>query len=166
MFAFLHLRAFTYKPYRPFHDPRSKAPPPTPTPRWRSLGHALDFRETFREIYVGWIYILDKMRGREPTPDIGARRNAHYESAFGRPRPSNLPSGKGLENGPSDVEKGLLSPSGNRLDTRDDMAWLGPAGYSRREKSEGLEVQIEKELERRGYGSRACTPASFIRTFD
>ncbi|KAJ6558437.1 organic solute transporter Ostalpha-domain-containing protein [Mycena vulgaris] len=154
MFAFLHLRAFSYKPYRPFHDPKSKTPLPTPTPRLRSLGHVLDFRETFREIRAGWIYILDRMRGREPTPDIGARRNAHYESAFGRPRPSNLPSGKGLrEHGQNDVEKGLLSPSGIQLEPREDTPWLGLAGYSRREKSEGLEVQIEKELERRGYGS-------------
>ncbi|KAJ7496997.1 organic solute transporter Ostalpha-domain-containing protein [Mycena latifolia] len=154
LFAFLHLRAFSYKPYRPFHDPKSKAPPPTPTPRLRSLGHALDFRETLREIRLGWVYIWDKMRGREPTPDMGARRNAHYESAFGRPRPSNLPTNKGMgEIGQSDVEKGLLSPMGIQMETREDTLWLGLGGYSRREKSEGLEVQIEKELERRGYGS-------------
>ncbi|KAJ7125042.1 organic solute transporter Ostalpha-domain-containing protein, partial [Mycena epipterygia] len=152
LFAFLHLRAFTYKPYRPFHDPRSKAPPPTPTPRLRSLGNALDFRETFREIHVGWIYILDKIRGREPTPDMGARRIAHYESAFGRPRPSNLPTSKGLGES-DDVEKGFLSPSAIQMETREDTSWLGLGGYNRREKSEGLEVQIERELERRGYGS-------------
>ncbi|KAJ7729523.1 organic solute transporter Ostalpha-domain-containing protein [Mycena maculata] len=150
-FAFLHLRAFSYKPYRPFHDPKSKAPPPTPTPRLRSLGHVLDFRETFREIHAGWIYILDKMRGREPTPDIGARRIAHYESAFGRPRPSNLPTSKGVgETG--DAEKGLLSSSGVPREIVDEMpSWLGP--LSRREKSESLEVQIQRELERRGYES-------------
>ncbi|KAF8178538.1 organic solute transporter Ostalpha-domain-containing protein [Mycena galopus ATCC 62051] len=106
-FAFLHLRAFSYKPYKPFHDPRSKAPPPTPTPRWRSLCHAFDFRETFREIRAGW----------------------------------NL--------GETDAEKGLLSPSGVQLET----PWLEIPGRNRREKSEALEVQIEKELERRGYGS-------------
>ncbi|KAJ7129004.1 organic solute transporter Ostalpha-domain-containing protein [Mycena crocata] len=154
LFAFLHLKAFSYKPYRPFHDPKSKAPPPVPTPRLRSLGHALDFRETFREIRVGWIYILDKMRGREPTPDMGARRIAHYESAFGRPRPSNLPTSKGFDGSdPNDAEKGLLAPSARQLESRDDTPWLGLPGYERREKSEALEVQIERELQRRGYGS-------------
>ncbi|KAJ7502904.1 organic solute transporter Ostalpha-domain-containing protein [Mycena galericulata] len=148
LFAFLHLRAFSYKPYQPFHDPKSKQPPPTPTPRLRSLGHVLDFRETFREIRVGCVYILDKMRGREPTPDMGVRRIAHYESAFGRPRPSNLRPSTGLgESRPNDVEKGLL-------ESREGMpSWLGVPEHSRREKSESLEVQIQKELERRGYGS-------------
>ncbi|KAJ7188601.1 organic solute transporter Ostalpha-domain-containing protein [Mycena filopes] len=151
LFAFLHLRAFSYKPYRPFHDPKSKAPPPTKTPRLRSLANVMDFRETFREIRAGWIYIVDKMRGREPTPDVGARRFAHYESAFGRPRPSNLPS-KLAEN--ADAEKGLLSPSGRHTESMEDVPRLGMPGYTnRREKSEGLEIQIERELERRGYGS-------------
>ncbi|KAJ7039115.1 organic solute transporter Ostalpha-domain-containing protein [Mycena alexandri] len=145
LFAFLHLRAFSYKPYRPYHDPKSKAPPPTKTPRLRSLANVMDFRETFREIRTGCIYIVDKIRGREPTPDVGARRFAHYESAFGRPRPSNLPTSKMAENG--DAEKGLLS-------NREDVPRLGLPGHSnRREKSEGLEIQIERELERRGYGS-------------
>ncbi|KAJ7287291.1 DUF300-domain-containing protein [Mycena rebaudengoi] len=146
LFGFLHLRAFPYKPYRPIHDPKSKTPPPTPTPRLRSLGHVLDFRETFREIRIGWIYIWDKMCGREPTPDKGARRIAHYESAFGRPRPSDLPkiltdTGRSEANA---AEKGLLSPS------KPKERWLG---HDRREKSESLEVQIARELQRRGYDS-------------
>ncbi|KAJ7244199.1 organic solute transporter Ostalpha-domain-containing protein [Mycena haematopus] len=148
LFAFLHLRAFSYKPYKPFHDPRSKVPPPTPTPRWRSLGHAFDFRETFREIHAGWVYITDKIRGREPTPDHGARRVAHYANVFERPRQSHLPTDKSLGN--TEAEKGLLSPSGVQLET---PPWLEIPGRNRREKSEALEVQIEKELERRGYGS-------------
>ncbi|KAJ7074400.1 organic solute transporter Ostalpha-domain-containing protein [Mycena amicta] len=150
LFAFLHLKAFSYKPYRPFYDPKSKSQPPTPTPRLRSLGHALDFRETFREIHAGWVYVIDKMKGREPTPDKGARRFAHYESAFGRPRPSNLPTGKALHDAPaqSELEKGLLQTEADR-----DISWLKLPADARREKSEDLEIQIERELERRGYGS-------------
>jgi hypothetical protein len=30
--------------------------------------------------------MFDKMRGKEPKPDFGARRTAHYEVAFGRSR--------------------------------------------------------------------------------
>ncbi|KAJ6497755.1 organic solute transporter Ostalpha-domain-containing protein [Mycena sanguinolenta] len=147
LFAFLHLRAFSYKPYKPFHDPRSKLPPPTQTPRWRSLGHAFDFRETFREIRAGWVYITDKIRGREPTPDYGARRVAHYANVFERPRQSHLPTDK---MGETDAEKELLSPSAVQMET---PPWLEIPRSNRRERSETLEVQIEKELERRGYGS-------------
>ncbi|KAF7375876.1 hypothetical protein MSAN_00002000 [Mycena sanguinolenta] len=147
LFAFLHLRAFSYKPYKPFHDPRSKAPLPTQTPRWRSLGHAFDFRETLREIRAGWVYITDKLRGREPTPDYGARRVAHYANVFERPRQSHLPTDK---MGEPDSEKELLSPSAVQMEP---PPWLEIPRGNRRERSETLEVQIEKELERRGYGS-------------
>ncbi|KAK7057504.1 organic solute transporter Ostalpha-domain-containing protein [Favolaschia claudopus] len=147
LFGFLHLSAFSYKPYKPFHDPKSKAPPPTPTPRLRALGHAFDFRETFREIRAGWGYMIDRMRGREPAPDYGARRIAHYETVFDRPRQPNLPTNKDSKD---DDEKELLAPSRVVMET---PPWLEIPGRDRREKSEALEVQIEKELERRGYGS-------------
>nr|GAT46121.1 predicted protein [Mycena chlorophos] len=147
-FAFLHLKAFSYKPYRPFHDPKSKVPPPTPTPRLRSLAHAFDFRETGREIRAGWVYIMDKMSGREPTPDRGARRFAHYESAFGRPRPANLATSN-LKVEELDLEKGLRSPPAAGA----EYPWLRLPGDNRREKSEDLEIQINRELEMRGYGS-------------
>ncbi|KAF8200721.1 organic solute transporter Ostalpha-domain-containing protein [Pholiota molesta] len=90
LFAFLHIRAFTYKPYSQLSDGN---PYPSRTPQWRSLGHAMDFRETFREIWVGCIYMFDSMRGKEPTPDFGVIREVHYRSAFGRQRPyqTNLP---------------------------------------------------------------------------
>ncbi|KAF7321521.1 hypothetical protein MKEN_00673000 [Mycena kentingensis (nom. inval.)] len=151
LFGFLHLKAFSYKPYRPFHDPKSNKPPPQQTPRLRALAHAMDFRETFRELKAACVYLLDRIKGREPTPDRGARRLAHYEGAFDRTRPSNLPTSKvATENLDTDLEKGLLprvqQPSNN-------VPWLKLPGDDRREKSEDLEVQIGKELERRGYGS-------------
>ncbi|RDB24739.1 hypothetical protein Hypma_007940 [Hypsizygus marmoreus] len=161
IFAFLHIRAFTYKPYRPFHAPSSTEPPPKRTPRLRSLGHAMDFRETFREIWVGWIYILDKMRGKEPTHDLGARRIAHYEEAFGRPRASRLAQdsdiGKGDEKRTATLP-GVEVEVGEVVDAGEERQWLGLGdnygyglGYIKREKSDGLQVQIERELERRGY---------------
>lgn len=132
----------------------------------------MDFRETFREIWNGCIYIFDKMRGREPTPDVGARRVAHYEGAFGKPR-SQLNGGK-MANG-SDIRK---ETNGRKKHTPvpvvrveveesaeaeigEERQWLGLGdnyGYGlgkvKREKSDGLEEQIERELQRRGYGSR------------
>lgn len=123
----------------------------------------MDFRDTFREIWIGWIYILDRMRGREPTPDRGARRVAHLEAALGKTRPSRF----GADLGDTKNEKSTTNAVEVEVEQRVDVdvsgerQWLGVGddygyglGYSRREKSDGLEEQIERELQRRGYGSR------------
>lgn len=148
LFAFLHIKAFSYKPYRPVHDPLSDEPAPTRTPRLRSLGHALDFRETFREIWQGCVYIVDKVRGREHKADSNAKHASHFETAFGRDRYARRGEQK-----PFMDESSRPSPQASR-----ERQWLGAGsdyGYGiHREKSETLEVQIERELERRGYASR------------
>lgn len=163
LFAFLHIRAFTYKPYRPFHSPDSKDLEPQRTPRLRSLGHVMNFRETFREIWVGCIYIWDKIRGREPTPDVGARRIAHYEGAFGRPRASYLKRNNdnqvaAREQKPTLPVVEIAVDEQVDVDVEGERQWLGVGddygyglGYIRREKSDDLAVQIERELEKRGY---------------
>jgi hypothetical protein len=140
--------------------------------KWRALGHAMDFRETFRELWAGTKYMWAKMRGREPKVDIGARRQAYYEDAFGRARPSafsparpdtrKVSARNKEETFPADSEE-LTFPS-VRVDVESERVvevggrrdWLGAGnhyGYGiYREKSEGLEEQIEQELARRGYG--------------
>ncbi|KAF9501795.1 DUF300-domain-containing protein [Pleurotus eryngii] len=165
LFAFLHIKAFSYKPYRPCHSPDSKDPPPQRTRRLRSFGHAMDFRETFREMWVGWLYIWDRIRGREPRPDVNARRLAHHEEVMGRSRlPSNFPKARAVaqtrevgeekEKVPLikvDVEERVVV-DGRRdwLGGRDEFGYtLGPV---RRERSEGLEAQIQSELAKRGFG--------------
>ena len=47
----------------------------------------MDFRETFREIWIECVYLIDNARGKEPIHDIKTKRTAHYERAFGRQRP-------------------------------------------------------------------------------
>lgn len=143
----------------------AKGRPPTRTPQWRSLGNAMDFRETFTEIWAGCIYMLDKVRGKEPKPDFGARRAAHYEAAFGRPR---FPQSTILQHGGNrrkEVKLGepVLPALGVRIEQdthveRDSQRqYLGPSKYDRyelhpqREKSEALEDQINHELEKLGY---------------
>ncbi|KAG2015794.1 DUF300 domain-containing protein [Coprinopsis cinerea AmutBmut pab1-1] len=168
IFAFLHVKAFTYKPYRPYYNTESKDSPPNRTPRLRSLGHVLDFRETFREIWIGCIYLFDKMRGREPTPDFGVRRAAHYEEAFGRPRPSVPPQKAARKsNAPKKMQKprpgepmDITINQQVEVEVGGERQWLGIGddygyglGYFRRERSEGLSAQIEKELQNRGYSS-------------
>ncbi|KAF5325855.1 hypothetical protein D9611_000018 [Ephemerocybe angulata] len=163
IFAFVHIKAFTYKPYRPFHNPMSKDPPPSRTPRLRSLGHALDFRETFREIWMGCVYMFDKMRGREPRHDFGARRAAHYEEAFGQARPAQPKAKKGVAanrkaNQPNLSPSDITIRQEVEVDVSGERQWLGLGddygyglGYFRRQKSERLSVQIGKELQARGY---------------
>ncbi|KAF5386263.1 hypothetical protein D9615_002306 [Tricholomella constricta] len=164
IFAFLHFRAFTYKPYQPFHSPDSTGSEPERTRRLGALGHAMDFRETFREIWVGWIYIWDKIRGREPTPDLGARRIAHYEEAFGRSWISHL---KGDNHNPRKTsEKPSATLPAVQIGIEEDIdvdiegerQWLGVGddygyglGYIRRERSDSLGIQIDRELNKRGY---------------
>jgi len=54
------------------------------TPRWKSLGHALDFRDYWRETADGSVYMWRKARGKEA--EIEARRLTHLEKAMGRGR--------------------------------------------------------------------------------
>jgi hypothetical protein len=77
LFAFLHLHCFSYKPYR-------KTDPKFQTPRWKSLSHALDFRDYWRETADGSVYMWRKARGKEA--EIEARRLTHLEKAMGRGR--------------------------------------------------------------------------------
>ncbi|KAF9010475.1 organic solute transporter Ostalpha-domain-containing protein, partial [Cyathus striatus] len=81
LFAFLHIRAFTYKVYRPLYEDSC-----VETPRLKSLCHAMDFRETFREVWYGCRYLYDQIRGEEPAQDLVVRRQIYYKEAFGRQR--------------------------------------------------------------------------------
>ncbi|KAE9400698.1 DUF300-domain-containing protein [Gymnopus androsaceus JB14] len=157
LFGFLHIKAFTYIVYRPGDMDESKELPAYRMTRLRALGHAMDFRETFRELWIGTIYLWDKMRGHDPAPDINARRVAHYESAFGAPRPSGM-----VRREQNEKEDPLAFPmirvEREYYDSTQGRQWLGYGndyGYGvHREKSDDLETQIERELERRGYGSQ------------
>ncbi|KLO10338.1 DUF300-domain-containing protein, partial [Schizopora paradoxa] len=149
IFAFLHIKAFSYKEYKPpmFARDGTLLTPPQRTPRLRSLGHAFDFRETFREIWHGYLYIFDRMRGRET--DQGARRLAVREDLFG-PRQTYR------EKPPSD--KGSITVNiEKQVHVGNERQWIGAGDdyaygldYPRKERSAGLEEQIDDELEKRG----------------
>jgi Organic solute transporter Ostalpha len=78
-FAILHIRAFSYKPYRP-----EGQKPSDQTPRVRSLMHALDIRDMWREIREGSLYMGKTIRGVEAEEE--ARRRTHFAKAMGRER--------------------------------------------------------------------------------
>ena len=110
----------------------------------------MDFRETFREIYAGLVYMWHRMRGVETDPV--ARRIAVLKHALDKSR-AEIGHGR-----PGEVKGPVLE-----IDTTVEVAvdgerqWLGAGddygyGLSRRERSETLGVQFEKELVKRGYG--------------
>ncbi|ESK98170.1 duf300 domain-containing protein [Moniliophthora roreri MCA 2997] len=164
LFAFLHVHAFTYKVYKPIHNSRDL--PTLPMGKWQALGHAMDFRETFREIWAGSKYMWAKLRGHEPSVDVGARRQAYYEDAFGRARPSHFSTQHFArkDSDPAEPKEADVTFPSVQVDFESERVvevggrkdWLGAGnhyGYGiYREKSEGLEEQIEKELAKRGYG--------------
>ncbi|KAI0674597.1 organic solute transporter Ostalpha-domain-containing protein [Trametes maxima] len=158
-FALLHIKAFSYKPY---YDSDS------PTPRWRSLIHAMSFKETGRELWAGLVYMIHRSRGRETDPL--ARREAALEDLFGRSRiaihrEANASSSGKAKPSEKEPEEGVVVEVEREVHVNDERQWLGVGddyvyglGYQskpRRERSDGLEEQIEKELVKRGYGSRS-----------
>ncbi|KAI0276280.1 organic solute transporter Ostalpha-domain-containing protein [Russula aff. rugulosa BPL654] len=132
IFAFVHIKAFSYKPYRPL-TPNAKR-----TPRLRSFAHTMDFRETFRELYASLVYMCRRMRGIETDPL--AHRMAVLEHAFDK----NLPD---MRRGRPKEEKELVL----EVDTTVEVAVDGEKQWLV-ERSEALDIQFEKEIENRGYG--------------
>ncbi|KAF8639514.1 hypothetical protein AX17_001419 [Amanita inopinata Kibby_2008] len=175
LFAFLHIKAFSYKPYKSYCLPGSKDTAPQSTSRLHALGHAMDFRETCKEIWAGCIYFVDKARGREPTPDHGARRAAYYENAFARRRPRQKLKKAGekgaLQSLARKPKEKVTLPSlplhvqvDREVNMEGERQWLGTGNdyvygleFMRRERSDSLGTQIERELQRRGYTPLSAT---------
>ena len=172
LFAFLHIKAFSYRPYK-----RSLALSTDtllhPTPRLHSLFHAMDFRETCIELWAGCVYLFDKARGREPSADRRARRAEYYENAFPRPRPPqrsprvtekasssrSLPPRSKSEKVSSPPKGALYVQVEREIDVDGQRQWLGTGndyiyglGFMHGERSASLELEFERELAKRGYG--------------
>jgi hypothetical protein len=138
----------------------------------------MDFRETWREIVAGALWIWDWAHGRERRVDRGVWREVHLGEALGRGRPSRMQGDEvGVEGLPpveDDGERAAPDCDGwigrhrtgyAKVDTRAyPFLSLELAHERRREKSEALEVQIERELERRGYGLGKFISVSDTRT--
>lgn len=142
LFALLHIRAYTYKPYRgPGHRPA----------RWRALRHALDFTETLREVWCGIVYMAHRARGRET--DVHARREAAMENVFGKSRyaireHARVVSEKayeGIGHGDGNTPHGA---EGQWLGRGDDDAYV----YGKNES--GFNLQVESGVGKKGSGRR------------
>ncbi|KIP11275.1 hypothetical protein PHLGIDRAFT_124932 [Phlebiopsis gigantea 11061_1 CR5-6] len=158
LFALLHIKAFSYKPYRTS---------PYPTNRWRAFLHAFNFVETLRELRSGTVYMFRRMRGREV--DMMARRQAALEGVFGQSRIQIQSSRVGpiVKKKPVMKEKEVLAINVAVEETvhiGEERQWLGIGdnyayglGYHTRrarEKSDELGEQINKELVTVGYPRR------------
>ena len=91
------------------------------------------------------------------------RRAAHYEEAFGRSRLAYAGPEKNLKGSHNLGEELAAHPAVTveEIELGGERQWLGTGddygyglGYLRRERSEGLAVQIDRELGRRGIGLR------------
>lgn len=167
LFALLHIKAYTYIVYRDPAVPRLS--------RWRALMHALNFKETLVELWKGCVYMARQTRGHET--DRQARRGAVYEGVFGKSRwdmdhkegkAGKERDGKGGKQTKETLDVGMeveevMHVEGERqwLGLGDEYAY-GMGYHSRRirEKSDGLEEQIDKELTTRGYRKRGAPCAS------
>lgn len=180
IFAFLHIKCFTYKVYVPDPSTIEGDLKDHRTPRLKSLGHAMNPMETFRELWAGAVYMFQKWRGKET--DKQARRVAAHQGVFGHPRSRILndhsAQGESLIRSGQEKkrEKKGTSPlsrvESGRLDEvlvdvereiyrGSERQWLGLGdshdyvlGSITREKSEGFEDAVAKELYKRGYTLR------------
>jgi hypothetical protein len=101
LFSFLHIKAFSYQPYRPEpclvppipFNRHVSAVPPEPQQkrpsRLVSLKHAFSFVETWRELRDGAVYMWKRMRGLEAEPHS---RLYHFEAVMGVERPISYES--------------------------------------------------------------------------
>ena len=180
IFALLHIKCFTYKIYVPDPSTVGGKLEDYRTPRLKSLGHAMNPMETFRELWVGVVYIFRRWKGEET--DKQARRVAIHQGVFGHPRSRTLRDGSGQSESlirscqEKRQEKMGVSPLSRaetgRLDEvlvdverevflNSERQWLDideshghVLGTITREKSEGFEDAVARELYRRGYTLR------------
>lgn len=144
VFAFLHLKAFTYKPY--VTSSLTGDRPPGKTPRLRSLGHALDFRDIFRQFWHGCVYAWARMRGFEP--DHQNERRDHLERALGQRRMlgAKVPYNQ-LDHALDEKSSGIRSDRpahGHGRQRGRDKQWLGDLPLP----DSPLEEDIDAELRR------------------
>lgn len=112
----------------------------------------MDFRETFRELWAGSVYMWRRTRGVETDPH--ARRVAILENAFDKSREQVW-----RERRDEEQERGLQAGKAVevQVDVDGERQWLGAGdnydyGLSRRERNEALAVMVEREIEKSGYG--------------
>ncbi|KAH7102170.1 organic solute transporter Ostalpha-domain-containing protein [Auriculariales sp. MPI-PUGE-AT-0066] len=130
LFAFLHIKAFTYRIYQADdRDPKKR------TSRWRAFRHAFWYRDMFKEFKDGIIYLWRRMRGKEAEKVM--RKQIHLENAMGRSRRMHRGRGGGVER--PEPKEGMPAE-------RPDLPFLqlDPPGV-------GLSGAIGQELEKRGF---------------
>lgn len=85
IFAFVHIKAFTYLIYRPANHKKT-------TSKWRAMIDVMDYRDWFREMRESNRYIYARSRGRfySLVEDIRAEKHRHLAAALGTDRAEAL----------------------------------------------------------------------------
>ncbi|KAG8898666.1 hypothetical protein FRC01_010820, partial [Tulasnella sp. 417] len=140
IFAFLHLKAFTYLPYKPKPEDQ---PDFKPTSRLRSLGHVLDPRDMFRQIWKGCVYMWNRMRGYEPDTN---ERYSHFQRALGQRRLRGSGDKEAKESDPLAANDRFE----RKIPPQREHPWLKLDSPTSPENSrpDGLEQDINSELRR------------------
>ncbi|KAG8905975.1 hypothetical protein FRC00_012927 [Tulasnella sp. 408] len=135
IFAFLHLKAFTYLPYKPKPEDQ---PDFKGTPRLRSLGHVLDPRDMFRQIWKGCVYMWNRMRGYEPDTN---ERYSHFQRALGQRRLRGSGDKEAMESDPLAADR-----FERKVPPQQEHPWLKLDSPTSPTSSHGLEEGINSEL--------------------
>ncbi|SPO29389.1 uncharacterized protein UTRI_04883_B [Ustilago trichophora] len=92
LFGFIHIKAFSYLPYRPEDRTRT-------TLRGKAMLDCLDFRDWFIEMKESTRYIAARSKGRNYTlaEDLRAKRHEHLLNALGKQRTANLDAEMDME---------------------------------------------------------------------
>ena len=158
LFAILHIKAFSYKPY---------VVPSQRTNALRALLHAFNFMETYRELKSGTIYMWHRMRGRET--DVLARRQAVLEGVFGKSRidiqgglPASSSNEKERRNGKAKAPLTVEVAVEQTVHTEPERIWLGVEDnlnytvghHSQRRREKDLEVHEEPTRRNRNRRKR------------
>jgi hypothetical protein len=160
LFAILHVKAFSYKPYIVLSSGTKRLP---------ALLHAFNLVETYRELRDGAIYMWCRIRGNET--DVMARRQAVLEGIFGKSRIKMqggrsshpvLDKGSRGQTGANDMTVEVIIEETVHVEEDRRCLRLGNDGIygleyhpgDLRENSLGFEGQAEKGLPKRGYERR------------
>ncbi|EJD46875.1 DUF300-domain-containing protein, partial [Auricularia subglabra TFB-10046 SS5] len=137
LFAFMHVKAFSYKPYKSADGKR--------TPRMRGIRHAFWYRDMWKEFKEGCVYLWRRMRGKEAEKLM--RKQIHLENAMGRSRRMHRGAGGAIQ-----VQRPLpTAPKEGMPGDRPELPWL-------QVDNDGLGDEVGIELEKRGLGAEKKGP--------
>ncbi|KZT33422.1 DUF300-domain-containing protein [Sistotremastrum suecicum HHB10207 ss-3] len=147
IFAFIHLRAFSYAPY----TPSSSSPSIKRYTRLRALGHTLDPRETIRECRDGVVYMVHRIRGGgdESFGSGGREKDGEGRERLTAPRNRDRDlEGEGMRGGGKVDEEGYedVGVGAREYGGRAYGGWDEEHGHGHEEVNEEIDFDLDLDL--------------------